>query len=72
MKNSLRVPKRKKMHAVSWSNHLHPDATRIKLELERLAREGDSPTRLLRSEWRERMEDMVFALINSPEFIFVP
>jgi hypothetical protein len=58
--------------AVSWSNHLSPEATRIKLELERLAREGDAPTARLRSAWRERMEDMVWTLINSPEFVFTP
>jgi hypothetical protein len=58
--------------AVSWSNHLSPEATRIKLDLERLAREGDPPTTRLEADWRERMEDMVWALLNSPEFIFVP
>jgi hypothetical protein len=58
--------------AVSWSNHLSPEATRMKLELERAARAGDPPTQRLRAEWRERMEDMLWSLLNSPEFIFVP
>jgi hypothetical protein len=57
---------------VSWSNHLNPDATRIKQELEREVRAGDPPTERLRPEWRERMEDVVWALINTPEFAFVP
>jgi hypothetical protein len=57
---------------VSWSNHLSPEATRIKIELERAARAGDPPTGRLQSDWRERMEDMLWALVNSPEFAFVP
>ncbi|MEO5802448.1 MAG: DUF1553 domain-containing protein [Verrucomicrobiota bacterium] len=58
--------------AVSWSNHLNAEATKIKLEAERAARAGDPPTLALQSHWRERMEDMTWALVNSPEFIFVP
>jgi hypothetical protein len=64
--------KRSPQRPVSWSNHLHPEATRIKQELEREARAGDPPTERLRRDWRERMEDAVWALVNSPEFIFVP
>ncbi len=58
--------------AVSWANHLNPEATRIKLEMEREARAGDPPTRWLRPDWRERMEDVLWALVNTPEFVFVP
>tara|TARA_Y100000588_G_scaffold394607_1_gene515991 strand:+ start:6606 stop:9866 length:3261 start_codon:yes stop_codon:yes gene_type:complete len=72
LKDAKPATRHVKVHAVSWSNHLHADATRIKLELERLAREGDPPTARLRAPWRESFEDVVFALINSPEFIFVP
>lgn len=61
-----------RMTAVSWANHLSPEATRIKLELERQAREGDPPTERLRPDWRERMEDMIWALVNTPEFMFLP
>jgi len=57
---------------VSWSNHLNPEATRIKQELENEVRAGDPVTERLRSEWRERMEDVVWALVNTPEFVFVP
>ena len=57
--------------AVSWSNHLHPDATQIKLRIEEAVRRGDFATQQLQPDWRERMEDLVWALINSPEFILV-
>ncbi len=57
---------------VSWSNHLSPEATRLKMELERAVRAGDPPTGRLRADWRERMEDLLWTLVNSPEFLFVP
>jgi hypothetical protein len=61
-----------KQTPVSWSNHLSPEATTLKLEQERLAREGDPPTDRLQTDWRERMEDVLWSLVNSPEFVFVP
>ena len=63
---------RKRRHAVSWSNHLSAEATRIKMELEEAVRRGDPPTRRLDPDWRERMEDGLWALVNSPEFLFIP
>jgi hypothetical protein len=63
---------RKALRPVSWSNHLNPEATKIKQELEREARAGDPPTERLTPVWRERMEDTLWALVNSPEFLFVP
>lgn len=66
------VTQRKTTTTVSWANHLNPEATKIKMALERAARAGDPPTPALTGDWRERMEDMLWALVNSPEFVFVP
>lgn len=63
---------RRKSNQVSWSNHLSKEATQIKLALERAARRGDPPTNRLRADWRERYEDVVWALVNSPETMFLP
>ncbi len=58
--------------AVSWSNHLNPDATTIIVGLEKNVKTGPPPTPQLESDWRERMEDAIWALMLSPEFIHLP
>lgn len=57
---------------VSWSNHLSEEANAIKLELEAAARRGDPPTMRLAADWRERAEDVLWSLLNAPEWIYVP
>jgi hypothetical protein len=51
---------------------LSPEANVIKIEMERRAREGDAPDPRLVPQWREAYEDVVWSMINSPEFVFVP
>ncbi|QDT25033.1 hypothetical protein Enr10x_03270 [Gimesia panareensis] len=57
---------------VGWSNHLSPRANEIKVELEAAVKQGDPPTKRLNDDWRNRYEDMLWSMLNSPEFIFVP
>jgi hypothetical protein len=57
---------------VSWSNHLHPDANTIKIRQEEAARRGDPPTDRLDPDWRSRLEDVLWAVVNSSEFVFTP
>ena len=70
------VTKRKREYdptlLLSWTNHLNPKATDLKMAAEERARQGDEPTPRLQPHWRERMEDVLWALVNSPEFVFVP
>lgn len=65
-------PGRLRRDGVSWSNHLKPEANNLKTEFQKVVERGDPPTTLLDADWRERAEDMIWALINSPEFVFVP
>ncbi|OUW77517.1 MAG: hypothetical protein CBD74_12210 [Saprospirales bacterium TMED214] len=64
--------KLERMPYVSWSNHLDGAANSIKQKQEEAARRGDPPTRYLQDSWRERAEDALWALLNSPEMIIVP
>ena len=66
------TPWPKKIPAVSWSNHLSPEANFFVIEEEKRAREGDPPSNALSPAWRERMEDALWAVINSPEILFIP
>ena len=63
---------RKSDSRVSWSNHLSAEATLIRMEEERRLRMGDQPTKRLSPEFRERYEDVLWAMVNSPEFVMMP
>jgi hypothetical protein len=67
------LPKKQRVTKVAmWSNHLNPEATTVVYEMEKLVRAGDPITPRLSHDWRERMEDAVWALILTPEFIYEP
>ncbi len=55
---------------VTWSNHLDGVANTIAQQKEAAARRGDPPTNALDSDWRLRMEDMLWAMLNAPEWIY--
>jgi hypothetical protein len=66
------MPKPPARDGVSWSNHLHPLANEVRLKRQQEVEKGDPPTTLLTEDWRLRAEDLVWAVLNSPEFVFVP
>ena len=57
---------------ITWSNHLLPESDRAANERIEDARSGDPPTLRLEPTWRARCEDVIWALINSPEMLYRP
>jgi hypothetical protein len=57
---------------VTWTNHLDPKATLVRQAQEAAARRGDPPTERLDPNWRSRLEDVLWVLVNSSEFVFAP
>ena len=51
---------------------LSVEANEISARLEAKAHQGPATTEWVKADWRERMEDAVRALVNSPEMAFVP
>ncbi|WP_166825695.1 DUF1553 domain-containing protein [Thalassoroseus pseudoceratinae] len=64
--------KREPVRYVSWSNHVDGPANALALEKEADARRGDPPTNALNEDWRLRMEDFVWAVLNAPEWVYTP
>lgn len=57
---------------VTWYNHLDPEANMLRQEQSVRARHGDQPTARLDPDWRSRLEDVVWALLNAPSWITAP
>jgi hypothetical protein len=66
------MPRQPARDGVSWSNHLQSKANEIRVQRQVEVERGDAPTTLLQEDWRMRAEDLVWALINGPEFVFLP
>lgn len=62
------LPAEPRRKFVAWSNHNIPEANSLRIEEETDAKRGPAPTRLLREEWRSRYEDVVWAMLNAPEW----
>lgn len=71
-KTAASSAERKREKYVSWSNHLDAEATIVRQAQEAAARQGDPPTERLNPEWRQRMEDILWAMLNAPEWAFSP
>ena len=57
---------------VTWANHLNPESTQIRLRQMESLRWGPEATGRLKTDWRQRAEDVLWALINTPEFQMIP
>ena len=57
---------------VTWSNHLQEEANSFMVEKQLRLKSRPTPSRVLQPNWRQRCEDLLWALVNSPEMIFSP
>ena len=55
-----------------WRKHLEAEQTRLMLKAEHRVARGEQPTVRLTIDFRKRVEDVLWALINSPEFVVIP
>lgn len=55
-----------------WRKHLEAEQSRLMLKARERVAQGETPTARLTDDFRERAEDVLWALINSPEFVVIP
>ncbi len=65
-------PRRIHRSGITWYNHFDPRSDQEAVARQREVLKGDPPTARLDADWRARAEDAVWALINQPEFVFLP
>ncbi len=56
----------------TWTNHLVPEANQIQLEWQKRVRQGPAADPRLDDTWRQRYEDVIWSLVNAPEFVWIP
>lgn len=64
--------KRVRPYYFTWSNHLDGKANDLAVVAEQQVRKGAPPTGNLNADWRERAEDLIWTLLNNPDWIFTP
>jgi len=57
---------------VTWSNHLRSEANSIVLELEERVHQGPPSDPRFRASWLELYQDVVWSIVNLPEFVWIP
>ena len=57
---------------VTWSNHFDVKSNELVRDIEREVSAGPEATQRLNADWRVRAEDAAWALLNAPEFQFLP
>jgi len=68
---SAAAPPRVRPKYVAWSNHMKSEANSWRLAEEADARRGDPATSRLEPDWRRRLEDVTWALVNAPEWTHI-
>lgn len=56
---------------VAWSNHMSSGANVERVEQANAARRGDPATTRLEPGWRQRFEDVLWGLLNAPEWTHI-
>jgi mono/diheme cytochrome c family protein len=57
---------------VAWSNHMTEEANLLRLEEVEIAQAGKQPMARLTADWRERCEEVVWAILNTPAAVHIP
>jgi hypothetical protein len=55
-----------------WRKHLQAEQTSLMMAAQKRVARGERPTERLEAGFRERVEDCLWALVNSPEFLLIP